>query len=68
MSVSAVVSLLQYPCFALVKGPLQGDPLYVNVALIAVTLLAFVHPVNVYLHCRRETKQRETGAHNAPCV
>ncbi|XP_058874869.1 equilibrative nucleobase transporter 1-like isoform X2 [Acipenser ruthenus] len=63
MSLSAVVSLLQYPCFILVKGPLQGDPLYVNVALIAVTLLAFVHPVNVYLHCRRETKQRETAAH-----
>ncbi|KAA0709181.1 Solute carrier family 43 member 3 [Triplophysa tibetana] len=28
MALSAVVSLLQYPCFALIKGPLGGDPLY----------------------------------------
>lgn len=30
MALSAVVSLLQYPCFALIKGPLGGDPLYVS--------------------------------------
>lgn len=30
MSLSAVVSLLQYPCFALVKGALGGDPFYVS--------------------------------------
>lgn len=30
MSMSAVVSLLQYPCFALVKGPLGGDPFFVS--------------------------------------
>ena len=30
MALSAVFSLLQYPCFALVKGPLDGDPLYVS--------------------------------------
>lgn len=30
MSASAVVSLLQYPCFTLVKGALQGDPFYVG--------------------------------------
>ena len=30
MSLSALVSLLQYPCFALVKGTLGGDPFYVG--------------------------------------
>lgn len=30
MSMSAVVSLLQYPCFALVKGALGGDPFFVS--------------------------------------
>uniref|UniRef100_W5MMU4 Solute carrier family 43 member 3b n=1 Tax=Lepisosteus oculatus TaxID=7918 RepID=W5MMU4_LEPOC len=59
MSLSAIVSLLQYPCFALVKGYLQGDPLYVNVALIGLSMLAFIHPINVYLHCRREARQRK---------
>ncbi|NXM84254.1 S43A3 protein, partial [Oenanthe oenanthe] len=31
MALSAVVALLQYPCVALVQGPLQGDPFYVSV-------------------------------------
>lgn len=30
MALSAVFSLLQYPCFALVKEVLGGDPLYVS--------------------------------------
>ena len=33
MSLSAVISLLQYPCFALVRGALHGDPLYVSARL-----------------------------------
>ncbi|CAB1325464.1 unnamed protein product [Coregonus sp. 'balchen'] len=53
-----VVSLLQYPCFILVKGVLGGDPLYVNIALTLVSLLAFIHPVCVYLHCRGLAAQR----------
>ncbi|XP_031425649.1 solute carrier family 43 member 3b [Clupea harengus] len=58
MALSAVVSLLQYPCFALIKGPLGGDPLYVNIALTLLTLLAFIHPIYLYLHCRRLATQR----------
>ncbi|KAG9332270.1 hypothetical protein JZ751_015431, partial [Albula glossodonta] len=45
MSLSAVVSLLQYPCFALVEEVLDGDPLYVNIGLTLLTLLAFIHPL-----------------------
>lgn len=58
MALSAVFSLLQYPCFALVKGALNGDPLYVNVGLTVLTLLAFIHPLSVYLHCRKVSSQR----------
>ncbi|XP_037531767.1 solute carrier family 43 member 3b [Nematolebias whitei] len=61
MALSAVFSLLQYPCFALVKGALGGDPLYVNVALTLLSLLAFIHPVYVYLHCRRLASQRASS-------
>ncbi|RVE67283.1 hypothetical protein OJAV_G00101490 [Oryzias javanicus] len=58
MALSAVFSLMQYPCFALVKGALHGDPLYVNIALTLLSLLAFIHPLSVYLHCRRLASQR----------
>nr|XP_055060828.1 solute carrier family 43 member 3a isoform X1 [Misgurnus anguillicaudatus] len=58
MSLSGLVSLLQYPCFALSKV-LGGDPFYVNIMLTALTLLAFIHPLNVFFHCRKLAKQRE---------
>ncbi|XP_044537887.1 solute carrier family 43 member 3 [Gracilinanus agilis] len=44
MMLSAVVTILQFPIFILIKGPLQGNPLYVNIVLILFTLLSFVHP------------------------
>ncbi|KAM8733113.1 solute carrier family 43 member 3b isoform 1-T2 [Acanthopagrus schlegelii] len=61
MALSAVFSLLQYPCFALVKA-LDGDPLYVNVGLTVLSLLAFIHPLSMYLHCRRLASQRNESA------
>ncbi|XP_064369340.1 equilibrative nucleobase transporter 1 isoform X1 [Dromaius novaehollandiae] len=60
MALSALVALLQYPCFALVRGPLRGNPFYVNVGLIAVVLLAFGSPLAVARECRR--RARELGA------
>ncbi|TSK22565.1 Solute carrier family 43 member 3 [Bagarius yarrelli] len=57
MSLSAVISLLQYPCLGLVKV-FSGDPFYVNLILTIMTLLAFIHPLNVFLHCRRLATQR----------
>ncbi|XP_017287925.1 solute carrier family 43 member 3a isoform X2 [Kryptolebias marmoratus] len=59
MSLSAVVSLLQYPCFALVKGPLHGDPFYVDVTLTLLTLLVFIHPLYIYIHCKRKAQSRK---------
>lgn len=58
MALSAVFSVLQYPCFALVKGVLGGDPLYVNIALTLLSFTAFIHPLYVYLHCRGLASQR----------
>ncbi|KAL0974193.1 hypothetical protein UPYG_G00216950 [Umbra pygmaea] len=66
MALSALVALLQYPCFILVKGVLGGDPLYVNVSLTLLTLLAFIHPVCVYLHCRRLATQRSEPTDTPP--
>ncbi|XP_074505743.1 equilibrative nucleobase transporter 1-like [Sebastes fasciatus] len=62
MALSAVFCLLQYPCFALVKRALGGDPLYVNIGLTLLTLLAFIHPLSVFLHCRRLASQRAINA------
>ncbi|XP_061900146.1 solute carrier family 43 member 3b [Entelurus aequoreus] len=58
MAGSAIISLLQYACFALVKSVLHGDPLYVNIALTLLILLAFIHPMFVFLHCRNLASQR----------
>ncbi|XP_060948781.1 equilibrative nucleobase transporter 1-like [Limanda limanda] len=62
MSMSSVVSLLQYPCFALVTGTLDGDSFYVDIALTFLTLLVFIHPVYVFIHCRKLTHHRALKA------
>ncbi|XP_014864608.1 PREDICTED: solute carrier family 43 member 3 [Poecilia mexicana] len=59
MSLSAVISLLQYPCISLVKGPLDGDPFYVDITLTLLSVLVFIHPVYVFIHCRRKARSRE---------
>ncbi|XP_072913692.1 equilibrative nucleobase transporter 1-like [Hemitrygon akajei] len=57
-ALAAMFSLIQYPCFILVKGPLKNNPLYLNVVFIALVSLAFAHPLNVYLWCRRKRMKR----------
>ncbi|CAJ1052954.1 solute carrier family 43 member 3-like [Xyrichtys novacula] len=59
MSLSAIFSLLQYPCFSLIKGTLGGDPFFVDLALIVLTLMVFSHPAYVFIHCRRLARERE---------
>uniref|UniRef100_A0A9L0S9E0 Solute carrier family 43 member 3 n=1 Tax=Equus caballus TaxID=9796 RepID=A0A9L0S9E0_HORSE len=54
MALSAIVSLLQFLIFTFIKGPLQNDPFYVNVMLVLVTLLTFMHPFLVYGECQRK--------------
>lgn len=60
MALSAVFSVLQYPCFTLVKDVLDGDPFYVNVGLTLLSLLAFIHPLSVYLHCRKLASPKQS--------
>uniref|UniRef100_A0A3Q2YUB8 Solute carrier family 43 member 3b n=2 Tax=Hippocampus comes TaxID=109280 RepID=A0A3Q2YUB8_HIPCM len=55
---SAVFSLLQYACFAVVEELLDGDPLYMNIGLTILILFSFSHPLNVFLHCRALASQR----------
>ncbi|XP_053417546.1 equilibrative nucleobase transporter 1 isoform X1 [Nycticebus coucang] len=59
MALSAIVSLLQFPIFTLIKGPLHNDPFYVYVTLVLATVLTFVHPFLVYREWRT---QKETPA------
>ncbi|ELR59702.1 Solute carrier family 43 member 3 [Bos mutus] len=61
MALSAVVSLLQFPLFTLIKGPLQNDPLYVNLMLVLLTLLTFIHPFLVNRECQRKESPREVA-------
>uniref|UniRef100_A0A3Q2Y2V4 Solute carrier family 43 member 3a n=1 Tax=Hippocampus comes TaxID=109280 RepID=A0A3Q2Y2V4_HIPCM len=58
MSTSAVITLLQFPCFALVKGPLGGDPFYVDLVLTLITLAVFIHPLYVFIHCKKSAHLR----------
>ncbi|XP_020830047.1 equilibrative nucleobase transporter 1 [Phascolarctos cinereus] len=57
MMLSALISLLQFPIFIFIKGPLQGDPTYVNIGLILFTLLSFVQPFLLSRQWRHQEKQ-----------
>ncbi|CAB4008206.1 Hypothetical predicted protein, partial [Paramuricea clavata] len=54
--VSAVVSLFQIPMFALLDGPYNGDPTWVNVGLLVVQILVMVHPVYLWKCSKNEDK------------
>ncbi|XP_029018844.2 solute carrier family 43 member 3a [Betta splendens] len=58
ITMSSIICLVQYPYFALVNGPLKGDPLLVNIVLSLFTLLVFIHPIYIFIHCRKLARTR----------
>ncbi|XP_030643668.1 solute carrier family 43 member 3-like [Chanos chanos] len=52
MSLASLVQLLQMPLLNFISERLHGDPLYVNVGMTLLSLVVFIHPLQVYIHCR----------------
>ncbi|XP_071093116.1 equilibrative nucleobase transporter 1-like [Haliotis cracherodii] len=59
LTVSAVFGMLQYPLFLLIQGPLENNPLVVDVLFITMMVATFGHPMYIWNYLRKQRKKIE---------
>ncbi|XP_046546190.1 solute carrier family 43 member 3-like [Haliotis rubra] len=63
LTVSAIFGMLQYPLFLLIQGPLDNNPLVVDILFITMMVVSFGHPMYIWNYLRKQRRkiEKETG-------